>query len=90
MRYIFLLLCSVASAHADTFERATDRPGSDYTQIIVSSPEKCQAACRNNVKCKAWTFVRKDFQGPAPRCYFKSSIPKKDEGECCTSGVMSR
>jgi hypothetical protein len=90
MKWAVILLCSVATAQADTFERATDRPGADYTNIIVPSPEKCQAACRNDAKCKAWTFFRPGFQGPAARCYFKSSVPKKDEGECCTSGVMSR
>jgi hypothetical protein len=90
MKWALFLLVSTVSAQADTFERATDRPGSDYTKIVISSPERCQAACRSDAKCKAWTFFRGGFDGSVPRCHLKNGVPKKDEGECCTSGVISR
>ena len=72
-------------------ERGIDRTGSDYRKfpIKTGSPFTCRSACYNEKRCKAWTFVKKNIQGPTAMCYLKDSVPNGQKNNCCTSGVAS-
>jgi hypothetical protein len=90
--------CCTSGVVTREFETNTDRVGSDYTNFDsrpLTSPRPlrpldastCQAACRNDGRCKAWTFVRAGIQGPKAQCYLKNSVPAARTSDCCTSGV---
>jgi len=72
-----------------TLEPNTDRPGSDYTDFDLHSPEAelCRAACAYDARCRAFTYVQPGYQGPRPRCWLKSSVPPPGSHACCVSGV---
>lgn len=72
------------------FEPNSDRPGGDYMNMNFPSnwgAEACQALCKANGTCKAWTWVKAGVQGANPRCWLKQSVPPKIASNCCTSGV---
>jgi hypothetical protein len=50
-----------------TEEYGFDRRGDDYTSITTRTLGECQAACRNDVRCHAYTFSGRDA-----RCWLKS------------------
>lgn len=78
-----------APAHAQMIEYGKDRAGADITSFDLppnGSPANCQGACFANTSCAAWTFVRAGWQGPAPRCWLKSSVPPAVDNVCCASG----
>jgi len=82
--------CVSGVKSAGAFEPDTDRPGGDYINFDLPPnwvAQACQALCKANVKCKAWTFVKAGFQGSSPRCWMKSTVPAKLPNNCCTSGV---
>src|SRR5262249_22186707 len=65
----------------------TDRPGMDYKDYAVGDPELCQAACANESRCAAYTYVKPGVQGAAAHCWLKSGVPNPVQNECCISGV---
>jgi hypothetical protein len=76
---------------APTFEEQTDRPGHDYQsfELPVNWPAPaCQRACRNDPRCRAWTWVRARVQGEHPVCWLKSAVPEAGSSDCCVSGVV--
>jgi hypothetical protein len=64
----------------------------DFGSFTLSSasPAMCQAACRKDSRCKAWTYVRPRIQGPSAVCYLKNAIPPASSSRCCVSGVVPR
>jgi PAN domain len=73
-------------------EFSIDRSGGDYKNLDVP-PESidgaaCQAACEADNKCRAWTYVRPGYIGPAARCYLKDNITRPRHKPCCISGVV--
>jgi hypothetical protein len=61
-----------------TVEYGWDRPGSDYNSFDLpwgATVQDCQWYCRNDVKCKAYTFVNAYVQNLTPRCWLKDSVP---------------
>ena len=56
-------------------------------QIEQDDPANCQAACRAETQCAAWTYVRPGLQGQQARCWLKSKVPQQFQNQCCTSGV---
>ena len=74
-----------------TTEPSTDRPGLDYAGYDLPSPgpELCRKACDSDTKCKAYTYVKPDVQGPLARCYLKYQVPAAQANECCVSGVKT-
>ncbi len=66
-----------------------DLRGSDYHRLAMTQadPLLCQAACRADSRCAAWTFVRPGVQGPEARCFLKAVVPGRVPDACCTSGV---
>ena len=93
---IILALLTAVSARADsispsvgTLANGVDLSGGDYSKFWAASadPQLCQAACRADAKCAAWTYVKPGVQGPQARCWLKSQVPQATQNECCTSGV---
>jgi hypothetical protein len=73
-------------------EFSIDRSGGDYKNLDVPGESNdgaaCKAACEADNKCRAWTFVRPGYIGPAARCYLKDSITRPRHKPCCISGVV--
>ncbi len=67
----------------------TNLPGSDYTNFRQDSPNPgvCQAACRQDSRCRAWTYVKPGMQGAQARCWLKNAIPARRAESCCVSGI---
>ena len=74
-----------------TFEPNTDRPGSDYFNFELSSPQptQCQQACIGDTNCTAWTYVQPGLQGPQARCWLKNPSPAPIPSNCCVSGIKT-
>jgi hypothetical protein len=81
-----LMVATLSTASADTFEPNMNRPGGDYKNFEVRSPDDCQTGCLQDVRCKAWTWVKKGIQGPAARCWLKTSQPAPVPDKNCVSG----
>jgi hypothetical protein len=86
---------SVPTANSSTplwgaLEPRVNRLGSDYKNFELpdADPELCRAACDDDPKCRAFTYVKPGLQGPKARCWLKDPVPapRKDE-DCCVSGV---
>jgi hypothetical protein len=72
-------------------EHSIDRHGGDYRHFDVTSkpaPEACKKACEDEDRCRAWTYVRPGYLGPAARCYLKDKITRPRRKPCCMSGVV--
>lgn len=64
-----------------TEERGWDRKGDDYTSFRVRGLYDCQAACRKDGRCRAYTFdTRNDV------CYLKDEINSRRENERMITG----
>ena len=48
----------------------------------------CIAACEGEARCRAWTYMRPGYQGPAARCYLKDRLRPPRRKPCCVSGVV--
>ncbi|MGE3150468.1 MAG: PAN domain-containing protein, partial [Pseudorhodoplanes sp.] len=72
-------------------EIAIDRLGGDYRNFEVASDpmgRTCAAACEADNKCRAWTYVRPGYIGPAPRCFLKNQIKPPRRKPYAISGVV--
>ncbi len=72
-------------------EYSIDRSGGDYKTVEVARDPgggPCKAACEADNRCRAWTYVRPGYAGPAARCYLKDKIPRPRPKPCCISGVV--
>ena len=72
-------------------ENAIDRYGGDFRNFDIPtnpSSETCNKACEDDNRCRAWTFVRSGYVGPAARCYLKDKITRPRRKPCCVSGVV--
>lgn len=85
---LFFTLSLPVAVNAQVWEYGKDRPGGDYNGIAgTAGPVQCEAACKADATCQAWTWVNPGVQGPQPSCYLKSSVPAQKTDGCCTSGV---
>jgi len=64
-----------------SFERDTDRPGSDFYSTQAATADQCAALCRGNTRCRAFTH----YQG---NCYLKEGVPAARPLPGATSGVV--
>ena len=66
-----------------------DRPGGDYLSAPVSSgdPADCALACERDRRCRAWTFAYPSDTTSGAVCWLKSSVPPRQQDNCCVSGV---
>lgn len=71
-------------------ETDVNRLGSDYKSFDLpdADAELCRAACDDDPKCKAFTYVKPGIQGARAKCWLKDPVPaaRPNEG-CCVSGV---
>ncbi len=72
-------------------ENNIDRPGMDYKDVDLASPNPslCEKACENDPDCKAFTYVKPGYQGTSARCWLKNGVPDAVPAECCISGQKS-
>jgi hypothetical protein len=81
----------VIEPRAGPAEFSIDRLGGDYRMIELppdSTDTTCEAACKGDGRCRAWTFVRPGYISQAPRCYLKDKITRPRHKPCCISGVV--
>jgi hypothetical protein len=78
-----------------------DLPGLDFLTFPLSKedPALCQAACRADGRCVAWTYVSASAnqflqegttgRGAAgsSRCWLKTGVSFRNPQDCCTSGI---
>lgn len=72
-------------------EYGIDRTGGDYRTLDVaadSTGRQCLAACEADSRCRAWTYVRPGYLGPAARCILKDRVRPPRRKPCCISGVV--
>ncbi len=71
----FILFVPITAwADTVTIVIGQDRPGNDYKNFWMAKadPEVCRAACLNDKKCEAWTYVKPGVHGAQARCYLKN------------------
>jgi hypothetical protein len=74
-------------------EAGINRPGGDFFSFpmkLGASPNECHAACQENARCRAFTYVKPGVQGPEPHCWLKSIVPKPVKDPNCVSGIVPR
>jgi hypothetical protein len=72
-------------------EFGIDRAGGDYRSFEIpahADGQQCADACTGESRCRAWTYVRPGYLGPAARCVLKSRITPPRRKPCCISGVI--
>jgi len=72
-------------------EFGIDRLGGDYRYFEVTADAagaNCETACKQENRCRAWTYVRAGYISTAPRCYLKDKIKLPRRRPCCISGVI--
>jgi hypothetical protein len=72
-------------------EFAIDRGGGDYRSVELSPDPtglSCKAACEGDSRCRAWTYLRPGYGGPAARCFLKDKVKAPRHKPCCISGVV--
>lgn len=77
--------------HDGRAELGIDRFGGDFQDLELAGDAAfaaCRTACEADPKCRAWTFVRPGYIGPAPRCYLKDRVVPPRRKPCCVSGVV--
>ncbi len=73
-------------------EFSIDRVGGDYRSVEVPGDpmgRTCDAVCRTDGRCRAWTYSRPGYYGGhAARCFFKDRVTLPRRDPCCISGVV--
>jgi hypothetical protein len=72
-------------------EYGIDRAGGDYKSFETqpdNSGAACAAACKDEQRCRAWTYVRPGYQNAAAHCYLKGKVTLPRHHPCCNSGVI--
>jgi hypothetical protein len=68
-----------------------DRFGGDYRTFDTpanSTGNACAAACAQDNRCRAWTYLRPGYGTASGRCYLKSRVTPPRRRACCISGVV--
>jgi hypothetical protein len=70
-------------------ETNTNRYGEDFRDFLPSTadPVVCAEACEKDSRCRAWTWVKAELEGPNGHCWLKNRIPPAGQDDCCVSGV---
>jgi hypothetical protein len=81
----------VVEPHAAGLEFSIDRLGGDYRSFDVPTERAgapCEAACKTDNRCRAWTYLRPGYLSVSARCYLKDAIKPPRHKPCCISGVV--
>ena len=66
-----------------------DRPSADLRSLHdIADAEACQAACRAEAECLAFTWVEAGVQAETPVCWLKNQVPGAIPADWATSGVI--
>lgn len=88
-----IFLMTLASVWADErYMRDTDLPGGDYQHFEMprhADAGNCADACRDDRRCRAWTFVERRH-GEKAHCWLKEFVPDGRRNSRCVSGVVQR
>ncbi len=78
-----------AQAQRSDLEYGINRPGGDYRDFSMPRPvpTACQAACRDDPRCRAFTYVNPGVQGRDAHCWLKEVVPKPVQDKNCVSGL---
>jgi hypothetical protein len=70
-------------------ERGTNRPGGDYSNFALDSPDPsaCRMACEQEERCRAFTYTAPGVISDQAYCALKESVPPAKPSSCCVSGV---
>lgn len=70
-------------------ETDVNRLGNDFRafDLAAADPDLCRAACDDDARCKAFTYVKPGLQGPSAKCWLKDQTPTARAEGCCVSGV---
>jgi hypothetical protein len=70
-------------------EQASINEGERLTYYQGTTPERCQADCAVNPRCKAFTYIRAGAYNPndPPMCYLMSEAKKLTPSPCCISAI---
>ena len=82
---------AVLDKKSDTVEFSMDRTGGDYKNLDIAKDPAgatCEAACKAEDRCRAWTYVRPGYLGASARCFLKERITRPRHKPCCVSGVV--
>jgi hypothetical protein len=71
------------------FLKDTDLRGQDYHDFAVDTGGSgiCEQACRADVDCRSYTYVKSTNATPEGRCWLKNALPSGRSAQCCVSGV---
>jgi PAN domain len=81
----------VLTPHKPGIEFSIERPGGDYRTLDPPSDpagSPCAAACQADTRCRAWTYFRPGYRGPAAHCVLKEHVTRPRLAPCCISGVV--
>jgi len=81
----------VIEPRSGPIEFSIDRGGGDYRNFELPpdpTGKSCQLACEREEGCRAWTYLRPGYVGPAAVCYLKNRITRPQRKPCCISGVV--
>jgi hypothetical protein len=71
------------------FELDTDRGGGDFRDFAVpENPSSCYDACRNDGRCKAFSFRIAHVHDDHPHCWLKDAVPPPKFKRGVVSGVV--
>jgi hypothetical protein len=82
---------AVVEPHDRKLEYSIDRAGGDYRSFETApdaTGKACADACQAENRCRAWTYVRPGYLGPAARCYLKNQLKPPRRKPCCISAVV--
>ena len=72
-------------------EVGIDRVGGDYRNVDTAPDDQgaaCAKTCKDEQRCRAWTYVRPGYLGAAAHCSLKAKITPPRHHPCCISGVI--
>jgi hypothetical protein len=82
---------AVVEPKSGRIEFSIDRTGGDYRNMEVKPDPTgavCEAACKGEDRCRAWTYVRPGYLGASARCFLKEKLTRPRHKPCCVSGVV--
>jgi hypothetical protein len=66
-----------------------NRYGEDYRDFVPprADAQLCAEACAREGRCRAWTWVKAELEGPTGHCWLKNRVPDATQDTCCVSGL---
>lgn len=85
-------LIGAAAGAVGALEVGFDRNGNDYRSFAMNGAgaEACREACRDDARCRAFTWTRPGYQDPTGMCWLKDAVPAQSRLPEATSGVVRR